>query len=138
MEDRHFSDEELIDRLYGTGCEDDHTDRCAACGERWRALVERRRGMLAEPEVPEAVLAAQRHAVLARIDRPAMWPRPLAAMALAALWLVGVMLQAPAPKPEPSVAGMSDTQLFADAFAEASRSTPRAVMPVEGLFEVKR
>ena len=123
----HWSDDDLIARLYGAGREDPHPKECPECRARWLKLRERREALLETPAIPARLLAEQRLAIEGRLARRA---RPLAGLAVAALLLLAVGLQKPAPEPP------VDSQLFSDVFAEVARAEPRAIAPMHALFEV--
>jgi anti-sigma factor RsiW len=138
MNEAHWQEDDLIARLYGVGPENNHLDTCAECGRRWRELVERRSAVLQAPAVPEALLAAQRRAVLARVrggEPHPLW-RFAPAFAVAALLLVSITVNFPSPAPP--VVASSDAQLFSEIFTSISSAEPHAVAVVEGLFEVSR
>ncbi len=140
MGDTHWSEDELIGRLYGVGPEGDHPDRCPECGERLRRLTGRRQQLLrAEGAVRPGRLARQLHAVEERAARPPAW-RPWPAVALAGgLMVAAFVYDRPRPAPQPpAAAAAAETRLFEEVFEEVARSEPRALDPVQALFEVKR
>ncbi len=145
MSDAHWNDDDLINRLYGVGPADDHVERCADCGRRWSEMLARRGKILEAPAVPEALLSAQRRAILGRMRAPEerrAW-RMVPSFAAAALLVVAIGINTPAPKPVPAIASSdaqfsNDAQFFNDIFSSISGAAPRAVAPVEGLFEVDR
>ncbi len=133
----HWNDDELMERLYGLGPEDGHLRECAACGARWRALLQARGRVLEPPPIAEELLAAQRRAIYTRLEQPVSrrgwFSFAPAAVATAAVLLLAVLLRGPAPRTnsEPS-----DTELFADVFVLAQGTEPQAVEPIHALFEV--
>ena len=67
----HWTDEQLIDHLYGVGPADGHLDQCELCRDRLTALeVRRQQVSMAEP-VSDDFLAAQRRAIYARLSEAA-------------------------------------------------------------------
>jgi hypothetical protein len=136
MKDRHWSNDDLLQRLYGLRPDDPHLAECEDCRRRWLALGEARRHALAEPEIAADVLERQRREVYRRLgenDFPMAW-RPLApVLAMAALFVLGTVLLRPVPEPQPSLA--SDTQFFAEIDSELSSAEPRAAEPIHALFE---
>ncbi|MBI1789271.1 MAG: hypothetical protein HYR60_17190 [Acidobacteria bacterium] len=140
MEDTHYSEDELIERLYGVGRPDFHLDLCPDCAARWRQLTERRRERLGEREISPDLLAGQRRAIRAKLARPEPAPgwasRPLVALALAVLMGLALALQGPVLRPEAVMAAV-EARFFEDVFREVSRPEPRAVAPVYALFETK-
>jgi len=137
MDDRHYSEDELLDRLYGVSARNDgHLDMCPKCGGRWRRLTQARSVVLAQAafEVPERLLAAQRAEILARTEmRPvSRWlPGPMPAMAMALLCAIVIVISRPAPQP----VEISDTQFFAEMYSVAESSEPAAAAPIENLFQ---
>ena len=137
MEDRHYSDDELLNCLYGVGERTDHhLDHCQECSSRWSSLRDSRAVELhrLQAEAGESNLAQQRAAVLSRIESKARrpWlPGPIPAFATAVLCLVASLLYQPAPR---SVE-ISDAQFFAEVYSVAESNEPRASAPIENLFQ---
>jgi len=134
----HWSNEDLIDRLYEVATADEsHLSECAECRRRWEALLARRRQVLAAPAVPPELLADQRRQVHRRLDesRAGFWQLRLAP-ALAALVIViaGVALMRPAPAPE-AVTLAGDDGFFTEIYAMLESSEPAAIAPLHSLFE---
>ncbi len=139
MKHAHWSDEELIARLYGSEPEDGHLEECEECGRRWRALLAARARFLAEPDLPAGFLARQRAQIFAVLDQGAQpwWRRAVAPVtAAAAMSLLALLLVRPAPTPQPSLAS-SEAQVFAEVYALVE-SEPEAVTPIYALFEVQQ
>jgi hypothetical protein len=131
----HWSDDDLIRRLYDVGPENAaHLEECSDCGERWRQLRERRRAMLPDGHVPADLLARQRAAIRERLAAP----RRIATLApaAAALFLViaALLLSGPEPGPQPTRAS-SDAQFFAEIHSIARSAMPRTATPIRALFE---
>lgn len=135
MEDRHYNDEELIERLYGVGRTDWHLDFCRECTERWRELAALRAELIGDPELPHGVLAAQRRTIHSRlVTQHVQWtPRPLAVAAVLAVLAVAVAIQG-APRQETLMAA-AEARFFEAIFRDALRPEPRALAPVSGLFK---
>jgi len=140
---RHWTSDDLVDHMYGLRDADEHLGECGECGEKLRELG-RRRAAVTNPalaagrNVSVAVLAAQRRAVLERIEAPPRrmlrWvPALTAAGLLAAGVLVYRPMQTPAPHPE-----SSDAQLFADIYSVEESAEPRAAAPMHELFEERQ
>jgi len=140
MADRHWSDEELLARLYGIGPQEGHLDSCESCRERWEKLQLRRGRLLArEPRVSQDFLAAQRYSIFERLERKQPWFHMQLVHALAVLLLVFVILTVfrPTPRQQP-VDTASDDKVFEDVFEIATSTEPSAVEPVRSLFEVQQ
>lgn len=147
---RHWSDEELIGRLYGAGPEDtarlSHLEMCPQCASR-RQELERRREAFVESArmsvVDENLLRDQRASIWRRLEharRPWVW-RMAPAGATALLLLFALVLHKPTPQYEPVEVAVSvqqqvsDEELFNEIASMVNETTPRAVTPVQGLFE---
>ena len=140
MENRHWTDEDFVDRLYGVGPANDHLEACEPCRRQWERYLRRRQSLrAATPEIAPDLLAAQRNAVLVRLqDRPHPFRFGLLP-SFAALLLVMVILTVFRPAPQPrSVLAPPDTELYEDVFSLVSSTSPSAVEPLESLFEVQK
>ena len=141
MTRKHWSDDELIARLYGIGPSGMHLEECAECAGRWRQLLAARKRVIAEPAVPEDRMAALRRATLARMEQPARhaWrPGFAGALASLALLLLALVLSRPAPGPQPTMAvsgGPPESELFAEIYTTVETTEPAAVTPIRSLFE---
>ncbi len=145
MNGKHWSDDELLDRLYGVGPDDDHLSGCAECEGRLQELVTRRRGVVLSQElaVDPTLLLRQRAAVMDRIEKSSgsfvSW-RAVTAFAGAAAMILGfVVYQPQRTKPvvmqTVSQTASSDTQFFSEIYSEVEQTEPRAVKPMRHLFE---
>ena len=134
MNSGHWSDEELIHRMYGVGQEEEarvsHLQECQECSAKWLAL-EQRRGLFVE--------SAQ--TVTLRLEearRPWLW-RMAPAGATALLLLFALVLHRPAPQPVPQEIAayqqISDEQLFSEIASMVDETAPRVAKPMQGLFE---
>ncbi len=136
----HYTEDDLLDRLYGIGRGDTHLETCQACRGRWLELARRRKEVLSVPELASEWLAAQRRKVYERLERGergASSPRFAPASALALVALVAVMLVRPAPRVEPVIA-QNDRQFFAEAHSLISSDEPQATAPIRYLFEERQ
>ena len=139
----HWTDDQLLDHLYGVGPGDGHLAECAVCRARWDVLSARRSGFVAAErslgeQVPEAFFDQQRRSILRRAEagpvRSWAYLRYGSALAGAAAVVFGVFLLQPVPMPPtPPVPG--DQQLMADVSALIESPVPTAVAPISGLFE---
>ena len=140
MQQRHWTDDDLLARLYEVGPQDGHLESCVVCADRWQQLLRRRKALKeGEPEIPQELLAEQRRSVLARLERPqhtvaGRWV-PLFATAL--LLLMAITLWRPGTAPE-VVSEVSDAQVFEQIFTRVSTTEPQAVEPLRALFEVSK
>lgn len=135
---RHWTDEELIGRLYGLG--ESGGTACPECEARLAELEQRRMAVRQAPASNarwEERLRRQRQAVWARVENPRrswLWKlAPAGAMAL--MVVVGVALHAPAPvAPVTQVAMASDAQFFNEIASMVNEDGPRTTETMKGLF----
>jgi len=137
MSNRHWTEDDLLNHLYGVGPDNGHMDFCAECRARLERLQQRRRSMQAEPEFTVEEMAAQRRRIYGRLDDPLH--RPLAgwlpAIATATVLLVAVVLSRPAPEAETKLAAGGDSQFYMEIYQSMGRVEPRAAAPIHGLFD---
>jgi hypothetical protein len=140
MYDRHWSDEQLVARLYGIGPEDGHLEVCPSCARRWEAIRCRYESLRpAAIDVPEEYLAAQRRAIRARLGaKRHPFPRVLVPVLVTLLLAAIVIVYKPAPTPPPAAEKASDSQLFDDVFRMVSGTEPNAIGPIRSLFEEQK
>ena len=138
----HWTDEELLDHLYGIAPEDEakrqHLTECESCLRReddWQAL---RAQVMNTPEVSESFLAGQREKIYQRIEREvsARWLAPLApAFATIAVVLLAIFLYRPTPQPIQQEVAVSDSQFFSEVYEDVYRTEPKGIDTIYGLFE---
>ncbi len=149
---RHLTDDQLIDRLYGVG---DSAHQCDHCDGRLRALQEKRAEVASPAPVSGDFLAAQRRAVYSRLgEQPKSrlhWvPATAAALFLVAAGVVvsqtgyhvapvsgpsGVMPHAVSRSDAAAKSQDADAQLFSDVYAMEQSAEPRAGAPIHALIE---
>lgn len=140
---RHWTLDELTDRLYGIREQDEHLETCRECATRFEELNRRRAAVAMLPERSPARCAAERDLVLDRIDSPSRYiPRWVPALTAAAcLSAVVLFVHRPAQvapvdnSVKTSAVTVSDAQLFADIYSVEESSEPRAAGPIHELFE---
>jgi hypothetical protein len=142
MNGKHWGEDDLLDRLYGVGPDDDHLKDCAECGERWQALLARRHALGDQVEVDPSRLLRQRVAVMDRIERSSTslvsWRAVVVGFASATAMMLGLIVYHPErPKPNPVTTASSDTQFFSEIYSEMEQTEPRAVKPMRRLFQEK-
>jgi hypothetical protein len=137
MTERHWSEDDLLNHLYGVGPDDGHPDLCAECRVRLERLRQRRLEMTAEPEFSVEEMAAQRRRIYGRLGDPPRrrvpgWPP---AIATAALLVVAVVLSRPAPVAEVKLASSGESQFYTEIYQSMGSVEPRAAEPIHGLFD---
>jgi hypothetical protein len=144
----HFTNDELIDRMYAVGGESDHLANCAECARRFDEM--KRTKAIATESVPASYefLAAQRRAIYSRLgeDPGARVRTRLAwapALAAVALLLAGITMRHSPVKPIATTHGSAteqalsteDAQLFADVYSMEQSLEPSVAAPIHTLFE---
>jgi hypothetical protein len=147
----HWTDEQMIDHLYGIGPEDNHLSTCQDCHGRVAAIQARRQSLESTRDVGDEIsfsfLATQRRQIYARLEQPASWPASRRALrwasAAAALVVVGGGLTFFEQERTTGVrtssvqtAGLreSDAQLAEDVSSLANAVEPSATGPLQALF----
>ena len=141
MNGNHWTNDEVVDHLYGVGPEDGHERECAQCRARIVELRARREAVASGDEVTAGFLRNQRLAIAGRIEARRMelqawWRMPVWVAVMAALALV---LSAPRPAREATMAGglnrAQDAEMYLEIYQSISSEEPRALAPMHGLFE---
>ncbi|MEO8098214.1 MAG: hypothetical protein ABI811_10975 [Acidobacteriota bacterium] len=147
---RHFSDDELILRLYSESSASGggHIAQCDSCRERWNTLVRQREAFADEsaPALSVEFLQKQRRGILSGIHQPA----PSSVLGLrnawvptvvAALLVMGLIATTPGTKrPAPKAAStqltpeVADAAWYEDAYSASQPVEPRAASAIRGLF----
>ena len=143
---RHLTDDELIDQIYGAAVPDrllvEHVAACPECGGKLARFEQRRAAALGRPLplLHESGLRAQRASILERIEhRPAFrlhwFPAVLAGGLLAAVALTPQFSRSPIA---PAAAGQQEIagdQIFREVLTLERAEEPRAASPIRALFE---
>jgi hypothetical protein len=134
----HWTDDQLIDHLYGVGPGDGHLQDCAQCQARFAMVESRRRQLPPDESVSDSFLAAQRRAIYARLEQPRRWwhawpPRRSAAAAAMFVVLGGTMMLYENHRRE-LAESRADAQLAEDVSQMSFESEPAATAPLKGLF----
>lgn len=144
----HWTDEQLIQHLYGVGPEDGHINDCGICRERLLAMEEARRAVETESypadEPRFEVLAAQRRSIYSRIENqpggadfslPRLVRRWAAAGAMVLLLGGGAVLYKQNRQHQIVQNKLSDAQLAQEVSQLAQNYEPSATAPLQGLFD---
>jgi len=134
----HWTDDQLIDRLYGVGPSNGHFENCADCQARFASIETRRRQIPMDESVSDNFLAAQRRAIYARLEQPRRWWHawPLgrfAAVAAMFVALAGTVTLYQSHRRE-IAESRADAQLAQDVSQMSFESEPPATAPLKGLF----
>jgi hypothetical protein len=134
----HWTDEQLIDHLYGLGPADGHLNQCERCQSRVSAMETRRQQFSIEETVSDNFLAAQRRAIYARLSEPRRWWQgqslrrwATAAAMFGALAGSAVLYQ---DHRRELAESRADAQLAQDVSQMSVESEPQATAPLKGLF----
>lgn len=129
----HWTDEDLIQHIYGIGPEDAHIEKCFDCQERLSAMQASRIAVERPEEVSFELLAAQRRNVYARVSQPVRWNvRGWVSVAATVLVIAGGLI---VYEQDHHKVRVSDTQLALDASRMAADSVPDAAAPLKALFQ---
>lgn len=135
---KHWTENEFTDWLYGLKSDAAHLEECPDCRAMADSLERRKAEAVRPPEISSDFLAAQRRSVYARLDQPARhWAQSRWMLTLATLILVVVAsfgLLRPRQSPAP-LASPADEKLFSDLASIEQSNEPRAIKPIESLFE---
>ncbi len=141
MYDRHWTDDELFERLYELRPENEHLAKCSECAQRLSAIRMRAEALRpvqvnASPEF----LAAQRRAIHARINaKRRTLPKFLVPVIVTLMVVAVLMVRRPAQiQPPPVKQQVSDSELFEDVFNRISDPLPSSAEPIRSLFEVAK
>jgi predicted anti-sigma-YlaC factor YlaD len=144
---RHLSQDDLLQQLYGVGCEDLHLRACTECAARLaamqRARAAERIAAEARWQAPVSLFAAQRRAIYRRLDAAAAsHVRWAPALAGAGLLAVGLLLVPHAPVQAPrtpdaavTVELTSDEKMVSDLYSMEQSFEPSADAPIHALFD---
>lgn len=137
MNGAHWSEQDLINHVYGIAPAADHLDACAECRARAAELSARRTQAAQPPEVSSEFLAAQRRSIYRKLGRePRRRFHAMPAFAAALVLLVATLLFRPHPDaPPPLVTSAADSKLFSDLYAIEENPEPQAVQTMQSLFE---
>jgi anti-sigma factor RsiW len=139
----HWTEDELIARLYGVGPDNDHIETCAECSRRLKTIEQTRAARdaaITQLEPDFEFLAAQRRKIYQNLSvgnrRSFVW-RLAPALAMCFVLVLGFVLFTRNERSNvPAEASrQTDTQLVEYVGGAAMDSEPAAVAPLEGLFE---
>lgn len=134
MTSEHWTEEHLLDHLYGLRDADEHLAACQECSARVARLSLSRAQATAPPEIPDDFLAAQRRNIHERIGSPIRTWHPLR-WAASAMALLAIVLGLSLYRSNPVAPASHDDQFFTEISAMAQTSAPRAVQPIEALVQ---
>ena len=134
----HWTDEQLIDHIYGIGPTDGHLDQCAECASRLSAMETHRQQVSLDEPVTDHFLAAQRRTIYARLSQPHRWWQALQFRhwaSVAAMFAVLAGSGAVYENHRRELAeSRADAQLAQDVSQMSLESEPQAMAPLKGLF----
>lgn len=138
----HWTDEELVNSLYGVGPDDTHLDSCEECKARL-VLMQARRSSVEDAAEPVSFefLAAQRRAIYQRLEQPVRWwsfssVRRVGVGIATALVLTGsAVVYEQNRAAELARERVADAQLLQEVSSMAQDSGLESAEPLQGLFE---
>jgi hypothetical protein len=141
----HWTDEQLVEHIYGVGPQDGHLESCLECQGRLAAFRQHRQAVersAGGDGVTFDFLAAQRRNIYARLTAPTLWwsrlgMRRWATAAAAAVALTGgiVVYENSQQQSLEAHNNISDAQLAQEISQIASDSEPQPIAPLQALFE---
>jgi hypothetical protein len=141
----HWTDEQLIEHLYGVGPEDGHIQQCMDCQARFSAMQANRhaieRAGSSQADVSFEFLAAQRRQIYAKLTEPAHWwshfelKRWVSAAATVLVAGGGLFLYEQNHKQQMVDNRVSDAQLAQEVSRMAQESEALPTAPLHALFE---
>jgi hypothetical protein len=132
---KHWTENDFQKWLYGLKEEDSHLTACSECSAELERLRVARRRILAEPDVSEQFLVAQRRNIYNRLNHATRHFAPLRWALSAAMLLVLVIgFTLPHLRQSP-VTLTNNEQLYSDLAAMEQTSEPKAIQPLHKLFE---
>ena len=130
----HWTEIDFENWLYGLKEPDRHLEECPACRAEMQRLKLERSQVLAEPEVSDDFLAAQRRTIYQRLGEPGLnWVPVRWALSLAALLVV--IFSFTLPRQDKSKVQITDEQLFSELSSIEQSAEPKAIEPMHKLFE---
>jgi hypothetical protein len=141
----HFTDDELLNSLYGIDPADNHLDDCADCRSRLAAMQSNREAIERAASIDNRItvefLAAQRRAIYRRLDQPLRWwnsvaiRRWAAGLTTACVLSGSIFLYEQNREMKMAQERASDAQLAQEVAAMANDTDVSAMAPLHGLFE---
>jgi hypothetical protein len=137
----HWTDEELVNVLYGVGPEGKHLEGCADCQARLTDMRANRAKVETAQDVSFDFLAAQRRAIYQRIEQPARWwssfsvRRVAAGIATVAVLTGSAYMYEQNRAVEMAKERAADAKLLQEVSAMAMDSGSASAEPLQGLFE---
>jgi hypothetical protein len=137
MNGAHWSEQDLVNHIYGVGPDAAHLDGCKECRARADAMAVRRQELARDPGVSIEFLAAQRRSIYRRLGRDPRQSVPLMpAFAAVLMVLISFLVFRPAHiRQEPVAIPAADTKLVSDMYALEQSPEPQAVETLHALFE---
>ncbi len=136
---KHWTEDDFTNWVYGLKAGDAHLEGCRECRAIAQTVLERRAAVVETPEVPSDFLAAQRRAIYSRLDQPqrswvhARWLASALMLLIVIIASIGLLQRSSSSKAP--LATPADAKLFSDLVAIEESNEPRAVQPIENLFE---
>ena len=134
----HWTDEQIMNHLYGVGPAGGHLSQCDSCSSRLTSMQSRRQGFSIEDSVSDQFLAAQRRAIYARLSKTHHWwqdvPVRRWAAGVAMFTVVAGSAALYQDHREEIAESRADAQLAQDVSQMSYESEPQATAPLQGLF----
>ncbi len=141
---RHFTDEQLIDQMYGADLVSQYSETlphlvdCRECGSRLAAMHTRWKDVAGESErnsLPVGFLAEQRRGIYAKLGKSVRWWRWVSAGTAAAVLGVGLIITGEGNRSDWHDSRVSDVQLAKEVSALSLDLEAKPAAPLQALFE---
>jgi hypothetical protein len=135
---RHWTENDFTEWIYGLKAGSSHLTDCADCSRIAESLQRRKAEATRPPDVSPGFLAEQRRNIYARLDRPrrhwasSRWVLSFAMLLMVMIASFGIFRERPSTVP---LATPADEKLFSDLASIDQSNEPRAIQPIENLFE---
>lgn len=135
---KHWTEDDFTEWLYGLRSDGSHLGECAECAGKAGRLEGRKAAATRGAEVSPDFLARQRREIYVRMDNPRRhWAQSRWGLSLAMLMLL-VAASFGLLRPHQSAGPLvnpADAKLFSDLASMDQSTEPRAIQPIESLFE---
>jgi anti-sigma factor RsiW len=136
----HWSDEQIIARLYGVGPSENHLHDCDECRARVSEAGLARQASEPEADVPFELLAAQRRRIYSQLSKPLPWWAAVriqkwASLGASLLVLGGGMFLYEQNRSHKTDSLVTDAQLALEVSQLSQDSEPASTAPLQALFE---
>jgi len=139
MHDKHWTDDELVSKLFSVGPDDEHLKSCPDCVRRWESIRRKNEMLRAHnTEIAESQLMAQRDAIYARLEGRSRKPIPIlipSIVTVALLMLAVLVIFRPNVSERPVQDVVAEDIVLEEVFQTSFSPELTAMEPVQALFQ---